>query len=201
MRILIGCEFSGVIRRSFAMRGHDATSCDLLPSDDNSPNHVICKTATEIFDLIASEKWDIGIFNPPCTYLCNSGVRWLYGGRGTVIDTKRWEAMEYGALFFKKLLNCRLQRVCVENSIMHKYAREIVNAAPSQIVQPYQFGVGETKATCLWLRGLPKLKPTNLVSDRRPVVHYASPGKDRWKVRSKTCVGIAEAMAEQWGNL
>ncbi len=148
LRVLVGCEFSGVIRRSFAMRGHNVTSCDMLPSDDNSSSHIICQTETEIFDIINAVDWDLGIFNPPCTFLCNSGVRWLYGGGGTVIDPVRWKAMEDGAEFFKKIWNCRIPRLCAENSIMHKHARKIVNAAPSQIVQPYQFGVGETKATC-----------------------------------------------------
>lgn len=196
MKILIACEFTGVMRRAFSARGHDVISCDLLPPLDNSPHHY----QGDVLDLIEEGgQWDLMIAHPPCTFLCNSGVRWLYGGKGKIIDSARWTEMELAAQFFKWLREAPIAKICIENPIMHGHARDKIGGAPSQIIQPWQFGHGETKATCLWLKGLPLLKPTNIVSGRIPKVHFTSPGPHRWAERSATYPGIAAACAEQWG--
>lgn len=204
MRVLIGCETSGRVRDAFRALGHDAVSCDLLPSDAPGP-HI----QGDVLDHL-NEGWDLAIFHPTCTYLCNSGVRWLYGGKGSVPDRTRFAAMVSGALFFHRLLtDSRIPRAACENPIMHRYARAIVGRPQDQLVQPWQFGDPFMKATCLWLRGLPPLTPTNVVGpppsdpvERRKwaAVHQATPGPDRWKFRSVTYPGIAHAMAVQWGG-
>lgn len=139
------------------------------------------------------------IAHPPCTYLCNSGVRWLYNKK-TGINYARKSLMDDAGIFFQKLLYSGINRICVENPIPHKYAK-MYTGQYDQTIQPWQFGHGETKATCLWLRNLPKLVPTNIVSGREAKVHKCSPGPDRWKIRSKTLSGIGNAMATQWGKL
>jgi hypothetical protein len=156
----------------------------------------------DLLSVLASPfRWDLAIFHPPCTYLTNAGVRWLYkNGKGTERDPARWEEMQEAARFFEALRNADIPRICVENPIMHSYARELISGEPSQIIQPWQFGHGETKATCLWLKNLPKLIPTDIVSGRQPRVHHASPGPHRWKERSRTLPGIAAAMAAQWSE-
>ena len=201
MRVLVACEYSGVVRDAFLANGHDAISCDLLPTDSPGPHY-----QGDVFDIL-DEGWDLMIAHPPCTYLSNSGVRWLYTQEG------RWDKMREGGEFFKALLRAgdhgSIPRVCVENPIMHKHAVRIVGAKQTQIIQPWQYGHPETKATGLWLRGLPALTETNNVREHmltlpkseRNCIHYASPGPDRWKLRSTTYAGIAAAMAEQWGNL
>jgi hypothetical protein len=196
MRVLVACEFSGVIRDAFAARGHNAVSCDLLPSESPG-SHVIA----DVLDILnASPQWDLMIAHPPCQYLSNSGARWLYkGGKGQRRDPVRWMAMCEASRFFSALLDCKIPRIAVENPIQHRYARHRIGMHWTQQIQPWQFGHGETKATCLWLRGLPLLVPTDIVSGRTPRVHHASPGPDRWKERSRTLPGIAKAMAEQWG--
>lgn len=206
MRVLIACEFSGIVRDAFAARGHEAWSCDLIPSQTPGNHH-----CGPLEDWIGSgREWDLIIAHPPCTYLCNSGVRWLYrSGRGRVRDADRWKRMEYACAFFAMIWARDCPRVCIENPIMHRHAlRELSRGSATlaglvlrgpQIIQPWQFGHGETKATCLWTRGLPALKPTRIVSGRTPRVHHASPGPDRWKERSRTYAGIARAMAQQWG--
>jgi hypothetical protein len=205
MRVLVACEFSGVVRRAFRERGHEAWSCDLLPAEDDSPYHV----RGDALNLLG-EGWDMMIGHPECTYLCNSGVRWLFGGRGTKRDPVRWAKMEAAARFFLRLWQAQIPRIALENPIMHGYAREVIGAESSQIVQPYMFGHGETKATCFWLKGLPRLLPTHAdaplfgvsaVSERVARIHLEPPGPDRWKNRSRTYEGIAVAMAEQWGCL
>lgn len=195
MRVLIACEFSGIVRDAFTARGHDAWSCDLLPSETPGHHH-----AGPLEDWIGSgREWDLIIGHPPCTYLSNSGVRWLYGGKGNVKDAQRWAQMKSACAFFNLIRNRDCKRVCIENPIPHKYAIELIGKTYSQIIQPWQFGHNETKATCLWLRGLPDLQPSNIVAGRTPRVHFASPGPDRWKERSRTLPGVAKAMAEQWG--
>lgn len=203
MRVLIACEFSGIVRDAFAALGHNAWSCDLLPSEKPG-NHI----QGDIFRHALQQQWDLLIAHPPCTYLCNSGVRWL--APGGVLNRERHAQMTAAADFFAKLLAADIPRVCVENPIMHKYARNYLqetwrvtrhNAKPNQIIQPWMFGHNETKATRLWLKNLPDLVPTNIVSGRTPRVHHASPGPERWKERSRTLPGIAKAMAEQWGRL
>lgn len=206
MRVLVACEFSGVVRRAFRALGHDAWSCDLLPSEDNSPHHIE-GDAFSFYALGARAKdWDLLIAHPPCTYLCNSGVRWL--APGGVVEPHRHEQMKEAADFFAKLYSCEVPRVAVENPVMHKYARDYLqetwrclrqDARPTQTFQPWQHGEGEVKRTCLWLRGLPQLVPSAVVEGRTARVHRASPGPDRWKERSRTLPGIAAAMATQWG--
>lgn len=193
MRILVACEFSGTVRDAFRSRGHDAVSCDLLPTEKPGP-HVV-GDALQCLHL----GWDLLIAHPPCTYLANSGARWLYKGGGQNIDVQRWERLEAGARFFVALLNCGIPKIAIENPIPHKYASAMIGYKHSQIVHPWQFGHGETKATCLWLRNLPPLRPTRIVDGRTPRVHHERPGPDRWKVRSLTYRGIADAMAAQWG--
>ena len=194
MRVLVACEFSGIVRDAFIARGHDAMSCDLLPTERPGPHY-----QGDIFDVLG-DGWDLMVAHPPCTYLALSGVRWLYGGKGTVRDPDRWRMMEWAAMFFGDLLNAPIPRVAVENPIMHGHGRDIIGGGPSQTIQPWQFGHPETKATCLWLKGLPKLTPTNIVPGREQRVHRMPPGPDRWRERSRTFPGIAEAMAEQWGT-
>ena len=193
MRWLVGCEFTGSVRSALRARGVDAWSCDLLPAADGSPHHI----QGDVLSVLG-DGWDGAILHPPCTYLANSGVRWLYGGKGDKRDDARWRAMEDGARFFRACLDAPIRHVAVENPIQHRHCREIIGRGPDQTIQPWQYGHGETKATCLWLRGLPPLVPTKIVDGRTPRVHFASPGPDRWKERSKTMPGIASAMAEQW---
>ncbi len=207
MRVLIACEFSGIVRDAFLERGHDAVSCDVLPTERPGP-HLQADIRAVLAQTIIP--WDLMIAHPPCTYLANSGVRWLYGGKGTTVDRTRWIAMEEAAVFFANLLTAPIRRVAVENPIMHKYAKgqirfhaggPAIDDVEITSVQPWQFGTPETKATQLWLRNLPPLVPTNVVDGRTPRVHFASPGPNRWKERSRTDPNIAAAMAEQWGNL
>lgn len=193
MRVLVACECSGRVRDAFLDAGHDAYSCDLLPSDSDrgSRRHII----GDVSPLLGAE-WDLVVAHPPCTYLCNSGVRWLHTVPG------RWSAMELAAQFFVKCLGANAKAVCVENPIPHKYAMEIISQRYSQIVQPWQFGHGETKATCLWLRGLPLLQSTNIVPGREGKCHrLPPPGPNCSKLRAVTYSGIALAMSQQWGTL
>lgn len=182
MRIFIGCEFSGVVRRAFRARGHDAWSCDLLPAEDNSEYHY----QGDLFDYIDGD-WDLAVFHPPCTHLAVSGSRWFHLKR-----VEQAEALD----FVRRLLDAPIPRIALENpiSVISSQIRK-----PDQIIQPWQFGHGETKATCLWLRNLPKLVPTNIVDGREARVHKMPPGPNRWKERSRTFTGIAAAMADQWG--
>lgn len=209
MDVLIACEFSGIVREEFRKLGHNAYSCDLLPADDYQTWHIqgdvreiILKPIKERNDVWWSH-WDLMIAHPPCTYLSNSGVSWLYK------QPERWGLMRDGAEFFKELLNADIPKICVENPIQHKYAKEIIGQNYTQIIQPYMFGHTEQKATCLWLKNLPQLKETNNVKEEMlklpkkesQRLHYLPPSKDRWKLRSTTYRGIAKAMAEQWSNL
>lgn len=195
MRILICCEFSGVVRDAFTARGHDTWSVDLLPTEQPG-QHLQCDVLT-----VLDQEWDLLIAHPPCTYLCNSGVRWL--APGGVLNEARHKLMMEACDFFAALYHAPAPRVCVENPIMHKYARDYLMSAwkvpaHSQTIQPFEHGHGETKRTGLWLRGLPLLKPSLIVSGRTPRVHHASPGPNRWKERSRTLPGIAKAFAEQF---
>lgn len=196
MKVLIACEESGTVREAFRKKGHDAWSVDLLPSRIPGNHH-----QGDIFHFLHSPlnmHWDLVIGFPPCTFSTNSGVRWLYNTDGSK-NLDRWKKMEIGALFFKSLLHVNCDKVCLENPIPHKYALDIMGKKYDQIIQPWQFGHGETKATCLWLKGLPKLEPTDIVDGREQRIWKMPPGKDRQKERSKTFQGIANAMAEQWG--
>ena len=193
-RVLVACEFSGTVRNAFIEHGFDAWSCDILPTEWPGP-HIEGDVLNHLH-----ENWDLMIAHPPCTYLANSGVRWLYGGKGTQRDEIRWKQMEDAAEFFWRLLNAPIPFIAVENPIMHRYAVEIVGRKHDQIIHPWQHGHGETKATCFWLKNLPLLKPTEIVDGRAGRIHHESPGPDRWKRRSVTYPGIGQAMAAQWGN-
>ncbi|MFN7883284.1 MAG: hypothetical protein ACK5PF_09760 [bacterium] len=189
MRVLVACEFSGRVRQAFRDFGHDAWSCDLLPSDDGSVYHVQGDVRAML-----REPWDLVIAHPPCTRLCNSGVRWL-------AERNLWLELEGAIIFFQACLNANAPRVAVENPVMHKYARDRIGPA-SFTVQPWQFGDNAKKRTCFWTRGLPPLVPTSDLdgSTARAECHLASPGPDRWKERSRTYPSIARALAEQYGR-
>ena len=196
LRVLVACEYSGVVRRAFLARGCDAWSCDLLPSEDGSNRHI----RGDARDLL-HDGWDLlMVAHPPCTRLCNSGVRWLHTPPpGKTAGQMELELRE-GAALFSAFWNAPIPRVAVENPVMHGHAKRLIEnyAEPAQSVQPWQFGHGETKRTCLWLRGLPPLKPTNVVEGREQRVHRMPPSPTRWKERSRFYPGIAAAMAEQW---
>lgn len=193
MRVLIACEFSGIVRGAFRRAGHEAWSCDLLASE--IPGDHIEGDVTQFL----TAGWDMMIAFPPCTYLANSGARWLYqNGRGTVKNPARWDAMSSAADFFIALLKAPIPRIAIENPPMHKAARALVPPY-NEIINPWQFGHGETKRTAIWRKNLPALVSTQIVAGRIPRVHFAQPGPGRWKERSRTLPGIAEAMATQWG--
>lgn len=198
LRVLVACEFSGTVRRAFAARGHDAWSCDLLPAEDGSNRHIV----GDARDLL-HDGWDLMVAHPPCTRLCNSGVRWLsVPPPGRTAEDMRAELTE-GASLFSTFWNAPIKRVCIENPVMHRHAKALIEnyAEPAQSVQPWQFGHGEVKRTCFWLKGLPPLLPTSIVDGREARVHRMSPGPDRWRERSRFFSGIAEAMADQWRGL
>jgi hypothetical protein len=181
MRVLVACEFSGTVRRAFRALGHDAWSCDLLPAEDGGP-HFQQNVLT-----VLNDGWDLMVAHPPCTHLAVSGARWF---KEKALE--QLQALE----FVQRLMDAPIGRIALENpvSVISSRIRK-----PDQIIQPWQFGHGEVKATCLWLKNLPKLTPTNVVEGRHPACWLASPGPDRWKIRSRTYDGIAQAMAAQWG--
>lgn len=198
MRVLVACEYSGVVRRAFAAKGHDAWSCDLLPAEDRSNRHIVGDARD-----ILNDGWDLlMVAHPPCTRLCNSGVRWLSKPpAGKTLD-EMWAELDAGAALFSTFWNAPIERIAVENPVMHRHAKERITnyREPAQSVQPWQFGHGEVKRTCLWLKNLPALRPTQIVSGRHARVHLASPSPDRWKERSRFFPGIAAAMADQWSD-
>lgn len=187
MKILVACEYSGIVRDAFIRRGFDAVSCDLLPTESPGP-HI----QGDVLDVL-NQGWDCLIAHPPCTRLCNSGVRWLN-------ERNLWDEMEMAARFFKQLLDAPIPHKAIENPIPHKYALEIIGRKYDQIVQPWMFGHGETKATCLWLDELPSLIATDIRTEREQRIWKMAPSIDRWKDRSRTFPGIADAMADQWGT-
>jgi hypothetical protein len=221
MRVLVACEYSGTVRRAFAARGHDAWSCDLLPAADRSNKHLVGDARQFL-----SEGWDLlMVAHPPCTRLCNSGVRWLHepptklGAEHytqaeivayTAMNREQrlafmWSKLDEGAALFSDLWNAPIERVCIENPVMHGHAKERIRNYQefAQSVQPWEFGHNEVKRTCFWLRGLPPLVPlvTEKPANVEHRVHMAAPGPERWKERSKFFPGIADAMAAQWGEL
>jgi len=190
MKILVACEYSGIVRDAFTIKGHDAWSCDILPTDNPNGNHY----EGDVKDILYND-WDLIIAHPPCTYFANSGVRWLYE------KPNRWAELDKAAEFFNLFLDHPCERVAIENPVIHKHALKLINNRKyTQTIQPFQFGHGESKRTCLWLKGLPNLKPTDIVEGREQRVWKLPPSKDRWKLRSTTFQGIAAAMANQWGN-
>jgi hypothetical protein len=195
-RVLVACEYSGVVRRAFLARGCDAWSCDLLPAEDGSNRH-IRGDARELL----KDGWDLlMVAHPPCTRLCNSGVRWLSTPPPGKSAAQMERELREGAALFSAFWNAPISRVAVENPVMHRHAKALIEnyAEPAQSIQPWQFGHGECKRTCLWLRGLPPLKPTNVVDGREQRVHRMPPSPTRWKERSRFYPGIAAAMADQW---
>jgi hypothetical protein len=201
--VLVACEFSGVVRRAFREIGHDAWSCDLLPAEDRSPFHIQGDAVMAAYGYLGHAKWDLMIAHPPCTYLANSGAKHLYSGmrKENGPNHKRWDAMREAAFFFLQLFNAPVPLIAIENPIMHGHALQIVGDRPTQIIQPWQHGHGETKATCLWLKNLPPLVPSNVVDGREQRIWRMPPGPDRQKERSRTFDGIAAAMAAQWGGV
>ena len=190
LRVLVACEESGTVREAFKALGHDAWSCDILPSRIEGQHY-----QGDVMDII-NEEWDLMIAHPPCTRISNSGVRWL-------AERNLWDDMREAAFFFQKLLNVnpRIHARAIENPIPHKYALEIIGRKYDQIIQPWQFGHGEVKATCLWLNGLPQLQSTNIVEGREQKIWRMPPGPNRQRDRSVTYKNIADAMALQWGVL
>lgn len=199
-RVLIACEYSGTVRDAFRRRGFDAWSCDLLHTDVPGPH--IQGDVLEVMD----DGWDLIIAHPPCTFLTNAGVRHLHsvpsrkGKLPKIHGEARWEEMRKAAAFFKSMLNAPARHIAVENPVPHNYAVKEIGRKYDQIIQPWQFGHGETKATCLWQKNLPRLRPTNIVEGRERRIDFLPPSPDRWKERSKTFQGIADAMADQWGR-
>jgi hypothetical protein len=181
MRVLVACEFSGRVRDAFTRAGHDATSCDLLESETPGQHY-----QGDVRDLLDKD-WDLMVAHPPCTYLAKSGARWHMDSH-----TERAEALA----FVRLLMNAQIPRIALENPI-GRISTAI--RKPDQIIHPWEHGHGEVKPTCLWLKGLPKLVPSDVVEGREPRMHWAAPGPERWKVRSRTYLGIAQAMADQWG--
>ena len=191
MKVLVACEESQTVCLAFRNRGHKAYSNDIIECSGGHPEWHLQMDALEAVKLM---DWDLMIGHPPCTRLCNSGVSWL---------AKRdlWDEMEQAAKFFKKLLDADIPRIAVENPIPHKYALEIIGRKYNQLIQPWMFGHPETKATCLWLKNLPPVMPTDLRFGREQRLHRLPPGPDRAKLRSKTFQGIADAFAEQYGRI
>jgi len=185
VNVLVACEFSGIVREAFRRLGHKAWSCDLLPAEDGSEFHIQDDAIAVIEE---SHGWDLMIAHPPCTHLAVSGARHFYRKA-----KEQAEALE----FVQRLMDAPIGKIAVENpiSIISSRIRK-----PDQIIQPWMFGHGETKATCLWLKGLPNLEPTDIVAGREARVHRMPPGPDRWRERSRTFSGIAQAMAQQWGG-
>ncbi len=183
MKVLVACEYSGRVRDAFTKLGHDATACDVLDTDTPGKHY-----KGDVLDII-NDGWDLMIAHPPCTHLAVSGARWF---------KEKAKEQEEALEFVRVLLNAPIERIALENpiSVISSKIRK-----PDQIIQPWQFGHGETKATCLWLKNLPKLVPTNIVDGREAKVHKMPPSPDRWKLRSTTYQGIADAMAQQWGVL
>lgn len=202
MRVLVACEFSGIVRDAFIEAGHEAMSADLLPTERPGPHY-----QGDVRDILG-DGWDLMIAHPPCTYLTNAGVRWLYGDYGhkmaasSLVGEERWEAMREGARLFRDLLNAPIPRIAVENPIMHEYAIREVGRKQDQVVQPWMFGDPVQKAVALWLVGLPILLASGPIDEERhQLVHKMAPSPDRAHKRSRFFPGIARAMAAQWGSI
>jgi hypothetical protein len=204
MRVLVACEFSGIVRDAFIAAGHDAVSCDLLPTERPGP-HII----SDVRDVFRyAGPFDLMVAHPPCTYLTNAGVRWLHGDYGhkmaptSLVGEARWTAMREGAALFSYLLDAPVPRIAIENPIMHRYAIDLIGRKQDQVVQPWQFGDPQQKAVGLWLRGLPPIIATGPIEqERHQLVHKMAPSADRSHKRSVFFPGIAAAMASQWGSL
>ncbi|WP_249938085.1 hypothetical protein [Variovorax sp. 3P27G3] len=205
LRVLVACEYSGRVSAAFRAAGHHAWSCDLLPTEGDPAWH-IQGDVRHVLDL----GFDLMVAHPTCTRLANSGVRWLHRPPAGKTKAQMWAELEEAAAFYRELRDAPIPLKAIENPVMHRYARELIKPGPRQVVQPYWFGDPEFKATGLELIGLPPLKPTRMLTPPKPrtrehaewsVVHRESPGPDRWRRRSTTRQGIAQAMAAQWGAL
>lgn len=208
MRVLVACEYSGTVRDAFIRAGHDAMSCDLLSSESELGPHY----QGDVFDVL-DDGWDLMVAHPPCTYLTNAANGSLYrtdpSTTGALTGPARWQALIEGAVFFRQLLDAPIPRIAIENPVMNGHARNVIGRGPDQTIQPWMFGHEESKAICLWLKGLPPLVATEdvraamLAKPRREWarVHYMPPGADRSKERARFYAGIADAMATQWGEL
>jgi hypothetical protein len=186
-RVLVACEYSGIVRDAFRRRGFHAMSCDLLPTEAPGPHY-----EGDVRDVLG-DGWDLMVAHPTCTYLTNSGVRWLHERDG------RWALMEEGADFLRSLLDAPIPRIAVENPVPHRYAVERIGRRYDQAFQPWEFGHPETKRTCLWLKNLPPLLPTAIAQTAEARVHRMAPGPNRQKERSRFFPAVADAMADQWG--
>jgi hypothetical protein len=197
--VLIACEFSGIVRNAFRKKGFDAWSCDIRETE-NHPQHHFQENVKQI---IKKYDWDLMIAHPPCTYLSNSGVRWLYE------NEDRWQKMIDGAVFFRELLNSDIEHIAVENPIMHKWAKKVIGRDYDDSIQPYDFGHPVSKRTCFWLKNLPELQPTNVLEKKGDTwrnqtpsgQNKLGPSDDRSKERSRFWPGVADAMADQWGDV
>ena len=199
MKVLIGCEESQVVCKAFLDAGHDAYSCDLKePSGENPDRHL----RKDLLEVIKLYQWDLLIAHPPCTFICNSGVKHLF------LDVHRWPKLFDSCEFFSALLKCNIPRICIENPVPHKYGLRLIGSKYDQLIQPWEFGHMESKATCFWLKNLnPLINPTNLKRETSQLakkdanrIHYMTPGPERAALRSKTYPGIASEMARQWGS-
>jgi len=185
MKVLIACEYSGTVRDAFIAKGHDAMSCDLLPTESPGPHY-----QGDVLDILG-DGWDLMVAHPPCTYLAVSGIHWTVRG---LRDPKLTEdALD----FVRTLMGAPIKKIAIENpvSVISTRIRK-----PDQTIQPWQFGHGECKRTCFWLKNLPKLQPTDIVEGREQRIWKTPPGPDQWKIRSLTYQGVADAMADQWGS-
>ena len=200
-KVLVACEYSGIVRDAFIEEGFDAVSVDLRPSERGNPH--IQYDVMQIVEREEYDYFDLMVAHPPCTYLSNSGVRWLYE------NEDRWQDMIEGAVFFRKILNANIPHIAVENPVMHKWAKKVIGEDYTQSVQPYEFGHPKSKRTCFWLKNLPKLEPTNVLEresgtwdNQTPSgQNKLGPGEDTAKKRSKFWPNMAEAMAKQWGDV
>ena len=218
LKILVACETSGTVRDAFFWAGHDAWSCDILPSDEPTNRHI----QADVREVLKMDSWDMLIIaHPPCTRLCNSGVRWLHKAPPGRSLESMWSELDEGAALFRELMNADVPMIAVENPVMHKHAKVRIwgddwkklskndGEFVQTTVQPYEFAEGidsednVTKRTCLWLKGLPPLNKTSDLTREtaRDDIHKAPPSKDRWKIRSKFHKGLAQAMADQWGGM
>lgn len=210
LRVLVACEFSGIVREAFRRRGHDAWSCDLLPAEDGSEFHI-----TGDVSVILDHGWHLLVGHPPCTLLSNSGCGWLFNTPknptpGVLYEKERFDGLKEAVKFFLLLWRCPIPHICIENPRPHKWAMELIGRKFDCKIQPWEFGDKQKNGTCLWLKNLPPLMPTKFVgpppTDKEEAKKWEdcwrmAPGKDQAKNRSRTFPGIAEAMAEQWGNL
>ena len=194
MRVLVACEFSGIVRDAFIARGHDAVSCDLLPTERPGP-HI-----TGDVRAVLHDGWDMMIGHPVCTRLCRAGERWLHVPPPRRTHGELWREFDEGVMLFLDLWNAPIDMIALENPRMNSFARKAIPLRPHHTIHPWEYGHGETKETMLWLKQLPPLMPTNIVSGRVGRVHKEPPGPDRWKRRSEFYSGWADAMAEQWGG-